>query len=180
MTLNLLLLAAEGGGHSGSGIFSPEYGLVFWTAVIFLCVAVLLYKAAWGPLLDALDRREDAITGAIRDAEAIKADAEAVRAQYEEKLEGIRQEAQAIIDEGNEDKKRIVAEAHAKATQEADEIRARVQRDISLAKTKALAEVKQDAVTLGMAIAQKVLAAEIDAKKHQKIVDDVLLAYERG
>lgn len=179
--ISLLLAAEGGGGHSvPTDIFSPEFGLVFWTGVIFACVALILYKAAWGPLLEALDRREEAITGAIRDAEAIKGDAEAVRARYEDKLEGIRQEAQAIIDEGNEDKKRIIAEAHTKATQEADEIRARVQRDIALAKTKALAEVKKDAVNLGMAIAEKVLAAEIDAKKHQQIVDDVLAAYEKG
>ncbi len=178
--MNLILLAAEGGDHPAWYLDPHGFGLVFWTGIVFALVALLLYKTAWGPVLQALDAREEAIGGSIASAEALKREAAEVKARYEEQLEKVRQEAQAIINEGEADKRRIIQEAQARANQEAAEIRARAERDITLAKTKALAELKQTSVTLAMAIAEKVIAAEVDAKKHKAVVDEVVAAYERS
>lgn len=175
----LLLQLASGEGTPP--ILDPhKWGLVFWTGLIFAFVALLLYKLAWGPLLAALDEREKKISGAIDEAQSIKAEAEKTRQKYEDQMEKARAAAQEIIDEGEADKKRIIAEARTKAVTEADEIKARAERDISLAKNKALAEVKDSATELGMAIASKVIQAEIDAKKHKAVVGDVLDAFEKG
>lgn len=178
--MNLFLLAAEGGDHPVWYLDPHGFGLVFWTGIVFALVALLLYKTAWGPVLQALDAREEAIGGAIASAEALKREAAEVKARYEEQLEKVRQEAQAIINEGEADKRRIIQEAQARANQEAAEIRARAERDITLAKTKALAELKQTSVTLAMAIAEKVIATEVDANKHKAVVDEVVAAYERS
>lgn len=179
MTPHLLL--AAGGGEHGSFLLDPHgFGLVFWTGLVFAIVVVVLYKLAWGPLLQALQQREEAITGSIRTAEETRAEAERLRQKYEADLENIRQQAQAIIDEGNADKKRIIAEAHAKAQKDADEIRARAERDVTLAKQKALAEVKQSAATLGLLVAEKVIRAEVDAAKHRAVIDEAIASYERA
>lgn len=176
----LLLHLASGDGHAPNFLDPHSWGLVFWTGIIFAGVALLLYKMAWGPLLTALDEREKKISGAIDEAQSIKAEAEKTRQKYEDQMEKARAAAQEIIDEGEADKKRIIAEARDKAVSEADEIKARAERDISLAKNKALAEVKESATELGMAIASKVIQAEVDAKKHKAVVGDVLDAFEKG
>ena len=124
--------------------------------------------------------REAAIVGSIEEAAAKKLEAEETKQRYENQLENIRQDAQSIIDEGNADKKRIISDAHTKASKEAAEIRARADREIQLAKLKALTEVKEHARELSMAIASKVIAAEIDGAKHKSIVDDVIANYGRG
>lgn len=179
--MNLPLRLAVEGAHAESWLLDPHAGgLVFWTAVTFAFVLLALYKMAWGPLLKALADREAAIEGAVRTAEQTRLEAERIRQDYEAKLESIRQEAQSIIDEGNADKKRIIAEAHAQAEKDGREIRARAERDIKLAKDKALAEVKQYATMLGLAIAEKVIGAEVDANRHRTIVDEVLTSYERS
>ncbi|RMG08306.1 MAG: ATP synthase F0 subunit B [Planctomycetota bacterium] len=171
------LILAEG---STPALLDPHHGLVFWTAVCFALVALLLYKVAWGPLLTALEERENSISGAIDEAQSIRAEAEEIKARYEEQLEHARQDAQAIINEGEADKQRILQEARSKASREASEIRARAEREIELAKQKALAELKDSARDLAMAIASKVIAAEVDAKKHSAIIDEVIASYERG
>jgi F-type H+-transporting ATPase subunit b len=176
----LLQLAAAGHGDVHPLLDPHGFGLVFWTGLIFGIVAITLYKLAWGPILKALDDRELAISGAIDEATATKVEAEKLKQRYEDQLEKVRQEAQKIIDEGEADKKRIIADARKMATQEADEIKARAERDIGLAKTKALAEVKTTAGTLAMAIATKVIQSEVDGARHTKIVDEVLTAYERA
>jgi F-type H+-transporting ATPase subunit b len=176
----LLLLAADGHGDVHTLLDPHGAGLVFWTAITFSIVLVVLYKFAWGPLAEALDQREANIAGKVADAEKVHADAEALRKKYEDQLEGIRQEAQQIIDEGEADKKRIIQEAHDKATSEAKAVRDRAEREIHLAKNKALEEVKLDAINLGVQIAEKVIAAEVDGAKHKAIVDEVLASYEQG
>ena len=179
--MSFLLQLAEGGHGEVHALLDPHgFGLVFWTAVTFLIVLVALYKVAWNPLMGALDQRELAIVGQVDASRKVREEAEALKAKYEAQLEGIRREAQKIIDEGEADRKRIVAEAHAKASQEAAEVKARAERDIRLSKQKALAEVKQDAVTLGMQIAEKVIGAEVDQTRHRAIVDDVLSRFERS
>jgi len=177
MILPLLLAAAEGT-HT---LLDPHgFGLVFWTGIIFACVALILYRVAWAPMLEALRNREEAIAGSIAAAQRTRAEAEQLKQRYEDHLETARQEAQAIINEGEADKKRIVSEATAVAVREAGEIKARAERDIQLAKGKALAEVKAEATTLGLAIAERVLRAEIDAQKHKSLMDQVIASYGRS
>lgn len=181
--MNFFLLLAESGGHTDHPAWwlDPHgAGLVVWTGATFAVVLMILYKLAWGPFTDALDKREEAIAGQVEASRKVRAEAEALKQQYEAQLEGVRQEAQQIIDEGEADRKRILQDAQAKANAEAQAIRDRADREIDLAKQKALAEVRQDAVKVGMAIAERVIDAEVDASRHQKIVDEVLAAYERG
>jgi len=172
----LLHLLAEGDPHY---LLDPHGGgLVFWTGLVFFLVLLALYRLAWGPIVEALDKREDAIAGQVEEAERIRGEAEGVKARYEDQLENIRQEAQKIIDEGESDKKKIIEGAQKKASDEAAAIRARSERDIQLAKQKALAEVKQEAAAMGLAIAEKVIDAELDPSKHKALIDDVIKSYE--
>jgi F-type H+-transporting ATPase subunit b len=177
---SLLLFAAGGGGHTHALLDPHSWGLVFWTSLIFGIVGIILYQFAWGPVLQALQDREAAITGRIEEAKQKLADAERLKAEYEARLEIARQEADAIIKEGEADKQRIISEAHGKATKEASDVRGRADRDIVLAKNKALSEIKDQASSLGLAIAERVLQAEIDPSRHQKIIDDVVATYERS
>lgn len=177
--MNLDLLLAAEGGHGAWWLDPHGVGLAFWTAITFGIVALILYRKAWGPMLEALDARERGIVGQKEEAERLRAEAEAVRRRYEEQLEGIRREAQQIINEGEADKKRILAEARALADAEAKAIRERAERDVRLAKEKALAEIKAEAVALGLSVAERVIGAEVDAARHKGIIDEVLAAYER-
>lgn len=178
MALDLILAAGD---HAQHTLLDPHgWGLVFWTGVTFMLVVLVLYAKAWGPLLEALDAREQGIAGQRDEAEKLRADAAALKQRYEDQLEGIRKEAQAIIDEGEADKKRILEEAKAKADAEAKAIRERAERDIKLARDRALDEVSRQAVTIGMSIAERVIGAEVDAKRHAAIVDEVLAQYERS
>ena len=178
---SLLYLASEAAGEHPDALLDPHgWGLVFWTALIFGIVGIILYQFAWGPVLQALQDREVAITGRIEDAKRQLVEAEQLKAQYEAKLEQARQEAESIIKEGEADKQRIISEAGSRATKDAADIRSRADRDIVLAKNKALSEIKDQASSLGLAIAERVLQAEIDPSRHQKIIDEVVDSYERS
>src|SRR5437868_1793605 len=53
-------------------LVQPDPGLYIWTIVTFLVLLALLAKFAWGPLLDALEKRQDAIRKSLDDARQAK------------------------------------------------------------------------------------------------------------
>jgi F-type H+-transporting ATPase subunit b len=71
---------------------------LFWTFLWFGAVVVVLAVFAWPRILQALLEREKRIEAAVRSAEERNAEAEAVLARYEAKLEEARTQAQKIIE----------------------------------------------------------------------------------
>jgi len=57
-------VAEEGGG----GLFSINLGLSIWTVVLFVCVLTVLWRFAFGPILAAVQAREEGIQQAMADA----------------------------------------------------------------------------------------------------------------
>jgi F-type H+-transporting ATPase subunit b len=62
-------------------LVQPDPGLYIWTIVTFLILVALLGKYAWRPLLDALERRQDAIRKSLDEARQAKQDLERVHAE---------------------------------------------------------------------------------------------------
>ena len=53
-------------------LVQPDPGLFFWTILTFLTLVFLLKKFAWGPLLKALEERQETIRKSLDDAEQAK------------------------------------------------------------------------------------------------------------
>ena len=50
-------------------------GLLFWTVLTFLLLLGVLKKVAWGPIISALEAREQEISNALNAADKAKEDA---------------------------------------------------------------------------------------------------------
>ena len=55
-------------------------GLFFWQTVIFVLLIFLLKKYAWGPILKAVNDREQGIKDALQSAELAKEEMESLKA----------------------------------------------------------------------------------------------------
>src|SRR5262249_11557349 len=53
-------------------IFGLRWDLGVWTLVVFLLLLYILRRAAWGPMLEAVRKREEAIRGAHAEAERLR------------------------------------------------------------------------------------------------------------
>src|SRR5262245_9605942 len=115
----LAFLLAQHGEH-GHGDVSPlldpeSWGLVFWTAITFGVVLVVLKTAAGGPILKGLEQRARTISVAIETAKRDRLEAAKVLEEHKKQLASVRNEAQAILNEAAADAKRLAEETHAKA-----------------------------------------------------------------
>jgi F-type H+-transporting ATPase subunit b len=121
-----------------------------------------------------LKKRADKVKDNIDSAEKAKADAEALRAEYEGKLREVQKEADAILSDAR--KKALENEAkiveHAK--EEAAGIIARAQKQAELEMKKAEDDIKKEIITVASLIAGKVVSEKIDMNIQDSLIEDTL------
>ncbi len=146
----------------------PDIGLVFWNAIAFIVLLVVLGKFAWKPMLKAISERETGIEDALLRAEKMKADMAAMQNENEALLAKSREERAILIKEAKEASEKMVAEAKEKAKSEYDKILADAQSAITQQKNAAIADVKNQVGSLVVEIAEKVLRKELSNKADQE------------
>ena len=150
-------------------------GLFFWQSVLFIALILLLKKFACGPILTAVEEREDGIKNALEAAEKAKAEMQALNADNERILAEARIERDALLKEAREIKDGIVNDAKELANTEADKILTTAKDQINNEKMKAMTELKNTVATLSIDIAEKVLRSELtDKKKQEDLVANAL------
>src|SRR5438132_6725710 len=102
MPMNLLLLLQEAE-HAAAGApsspFEVNFGLFFWTWVVFLGLLAVLYKFAFPAILKATEERELRIKNQLAEAERMNAEAKAMMEQNQRLLAGAKTQAQALLAE---------------------------------------------------------------------------------
>ncbi len=155
-------------------MFDINPGLMVWTVVTFVVLALVLSKFAWKPLLKSLKDREDTIRQALDSAEKARAESAQLLKRNEENLAKAEEEYRKILREGKmlaeKLKEEIVAKAHQQAQRELQQAKEEIHRDIDAAKQQLRGEVAD----LAILAAGKILDETMDAQKHKKIVDKFL------
>lgn len=150
-------------------------GLFFWQSLLFIALILLLKKFAWGPILKAVEEREDGIKDALEEAEKAKAEMQALNADNERILSEARIERDALLKEAREIKEGIVNDAKEVANIEADKILTIAKDQIKNEKLKAMTDLKNTVAALSIDIAEKVLKSELsDRKKQEDLVANTL------
>ncbi len=159
---------ASGGGEEN--IFSGNLGNAVWTILVFGTVLFILGKFAWGPLLDALQQREQFIRDSLVDAKQDREDAETRLRDYTAKLEEARAEATEIVEEGRRDAGIVKARIEAEAREESQKTLDRAKREIDLAKQTAIKELYASSANLATDMASRILRKELSTTEREKLV----------
>jgi F-type H+-transporting ATPase subunit b len=159
-------------------LVQPDPGLFIWTILTFLALAWLLARFAWKPLLQALERRQQLIAKAIDDAAAAKAELEQVQRESAKILAAARVEAESVVTRTRADAEHLREELRAKASADAAAIMQKAEREIQLETSRAVEQVRREAVDLSVAIASKLLRRHVTADDNQALVDDALRQLE--
>jgi F-type H+-transporting ATPase subunit b len=154
--------------------FAGDLGNAIWTLVIFLVVVLLLGKFAWGPVLGLLRQREEFIHKSLSDAKRDRDEAEARLKDYAAKLQSAQAEALTIVEGARRDGERLREELRQRAKAEADTQITNAQRQIQLETTRALQQIRHEAVDLSVAIASKLLQRNISKEDNEKLIDEAL------
>ena len=149
-------------------------GLMFWTIVTFVVLFLVLKKFAWGPILDALEKRENTIKGSLDEATKVREEAQKLFKEYNQKLEKAGAEAHKVLEKGRSMGENMKRDILAKAKEEAEEIISRGKHEIELERDKAIHEIRKHAVDLSLHAASKVIKKTLTEVDHKRIVLEAL------
>ena len=156
-------------------LVTPAIGLIFWTAVVFILLVILLKKFAWKPILTAVDKRNESIENALKAAEKAKEDIENLTADNERILNEAKLERDALLKEAREIKDKVIAEAKDKAKIEAEIILVSAKEQITNEKMAAITELKNQVAELSIEIAEKIIKSELqDLNKQKELVTSAI------
>ncbi|MFL9832968.1 F0F1 ATP synthase subunit B [Chryseobacterium terrae] len=148
-------------------LLTPSIGNIFWTAVVFLLLVVLLKAFAWKPILSAVKTREDNIQDALNQAKLAKKEMETLKADNERIMREAKIERDAILKEAREIKDRIVAEAKDAAKSEGDKLIEAAKQSIAAEKNAAMADIKSQIGILSVNIAESILKQKLENSEAQ-------------
>jgi F-type H+-transporting ATPase subunit b len=159
-------------------LVQPDPGLYIWTILTFLILVGLLAKFAWRPLLAALDERQSSIRKALDDARKAKQDLEGIHAESAKLLAQARSEAAEIVSRSRSDADRFREEMKEKARTEAAGLIRNAERQIELETTRALQQIRQEAVDISIGIASKLLQRNVSKEDNERLIAETFQQLE--
>lgn len=158
--------------------FEVNFGLFFWTWVVFIALFFVLKKFAWPPLLKSVEEREKRIAKQLADAEQANAQALQLLEEHKAASAKAHAEAQDIIGKAKtvaqKEREILLAKAH----EEQEQMLERARREIGAERDKALIAMRREAVELSLAAASKLVGAILDSEANRKLVTEYLAGLE--
>ena len=156
----------------------------FFTALFTLCNFIALFlvlkKFLFKPVMKLIADRQQEIDDMYAEADKAQKSAEALEAEYAQKLSVAAETSQCMVKEavqrGQEREAEIVSQANAQA----DAIRQKAAADIAQEKKKALNDAKDEISGMAMAIAEKVVGRELNVQDQERLVDSFIDALGDG
>lgn len=128
-------------------------------------------KFFWDKILNILDQRREAADKEIADAQAAHAEANAIKATYEQNMKEAKEKADGILLNAQKTATARSEEIIGQAQKAAAQIKSKASSDIEMEKKKALNDVKNEISGLAMAIAGKVVERELNTDDQSALID---------
>ena len=158
--------------------FESFVGVNFWTALFmllnFLALFFVLKRFLVGPVIKIIQDRQKEIDDMYNDADNAQKQAKAMEAEYQQKLAVASETGERIVKEavarGQAREEEILRQANAEASAIMDKAVA----DIAMEKKKAINDAKDEISGIAIAIAEKVVARELNNEDQHKLVDSFI------
>lgn len=173
-----LMLAQEGEGPASP--FEVNFGLFFWTWLVFIALFLVLRRFAWPVILKNTEQRERRIRKQLEDAEKMNAEARKLLEEHQKMMASARDQTHALLAEAKAVAEREREALLAKARQEQDQILERARREIVSERERAVAQLRREAVDLSLAAAAKLLEARLDSEADRRLVTEFLESAEHS
>lgn len=130
---------------------------LFWLAVLFVILLVVMAKFALPPIAGVLEEREARIDERLRRAEHLRLDAEEAAAAYESLMASARAEAHALVQQARDKAQEEATARNAVLTEKLQAQLAEAEARIAAARDKAMGELATVAVDLVSGITERLL-----------------------
>lgn len=163
-----------GGDHQQPNMVDVSGQMVVLTWITFGITAAVLYKVAWKPILNALDKREETIRAALDNAEKTRAELAAIEQTRAKTVAEADSRARDILDKARQAAVEAANTIEAKAREESQILLDNARREIHAEQDKAMSALRRESAELAIDISRKILAENLDETRSRNIADKVI------
>lgn len=149
------------------------FTLIAQILATIVLILVVRFKF-WKPITNILEQRSLKVTESIRQKEAAEEEAVNIKNEAETCLACAREDAKEIVQQaknfGIEEKNRIITEAHEEIASEKEKAHNEIEREVEESRK----QLKQEIVSVACTLADKMVSAQMDEEKNQKIIEEFL------
>lgn len=158
----------------GSFLVSPDLGLMIWTLILFFATMYVLYKFAFPPIAEALEKRAAAVRENLDSAERTREEADELLAEYRHRLKEAREQADDIVARARKASEAAVAEATTDGKAKREELVAAARRDIEAETRRSLEQIRKEVADLTVLATEKVTRKTLDDADQKRLVEEAL------
>lgn len=170
-----MILLTEG--ESMERLFDLDWQLIADSCLTIIAIFVLFLAFSYflfNPVRKMLQGRTEKIAAELEDAKVNMEQAQALKADYEDKLKNVDKEAEVILSEARRKALANESQIVAQAKEEAARIMERARVEAELEKQKMADDVKKEMISIASMMAGKVVSASIDTTVQDKLIDETL------
>jgi len=152
-----------------------EFNLTFLAQIVIFVVMVWLLKRwLYEPLNNLMEARAKRIAEGLAAAEEGKRAREEAQKEVARQLEEARAKAHEIIAAAEKRASEMLEEAKERARAEADGILAAAREEVQAELQRARRALREEVGAVALLAAERILQAELDAKRHAKLIDEII------
>lgn len=173
--LALLALPADlAAAQEEINVFSVDFGLMFWTWILFLLTVGILSWKAFPAIAKGLESRTASIEDAIEGAKGDREEARRLLDEHQRQLDEARLEAKGLLQEGREAGERLREDILAQARAEHEALLEKARKEMAREREDLVATVRRDAIDLSIAAAERLINEKLDDEGNRKLVRDYM------
>ena len=149
-------------------------GTILAQMLNFFILVWILHRFAYKPLVGMMNARKEQIANDLASAEKSRLEAEQLKADYAAQIAKARHEAQEIVEKAHHQAKVSTAEEVAAARAQIENEKDRARQDIAIERDRAMNSLRNEVVSLSVAMAGKVVAKEMNSETNTQLIEDAI------
>lgn len=149
-------------------------GTILAQMLNFFILVWILARFAFKPLVSMMQERRDRIVKDLADAQNARQEAEQFKADYAAQIANARQEAQQIVEKAVQQAEATTREQLAAAREQIEHEKERARQDIVNERDRAMNNLRNEVISLSVAMATKVVAKDMDSETNTKLIEDAI------
>ena len=149
-------------------------GTILAQMLNFFILVWILARFAYKPLVSMMQERKDRIAKDLADAQNARNEAEQFKADYVAQIANARQEAQQIVEKAVQQAEATTREQLATAREQIEREKERARQDIVNERDRAMNNLRNEVISLSVAMATKVVAKDMDSETNTKLIEDAI------
>lgn len=159
-------------------LITPDFGLFFWMAIVFIIVLAILWKWGFPSIVNMVNSRKEFIDDSLRKAHEANERLANIQKEGEAMLQNAREKQAQILKDAAETRDEIVVNAQEKATNEGSRLLNEAKAEIEVEKQNAIRDIRTQVAEISVQVAEKIVREKLSSDESQmelinKLLNDI-------